>query len=173
MQAFIAQVRCLPPGLWPFLLQCDGGFVAITAAESVYAPGPAEIRHRPVRNVAYVSLRDLAEENECPLHVVGHLIDHYLGCKGEPEGFWLSQGGGLTKRWQEGGKRLHTLFSLGYAIDDVAGSGIRDYFAQSLAFYCLDRQRLNVADPLIDKWFRTNLWDQAFWSAVDLLDGRG
>ncbi len=167
MQAFIRQARRLPPSLWSCLLCCNGGFVAITAAESRYATGVVILRHRPVQNVAFVSVRDLAEENERPLHVIGHLIDHYLGCGGEEEGPWLSQGGGLTTRWREAGARLPALFALGYAVDDVAGSGIRDYFAQSLAYYCLDRQRLNVADPQIEKWFRTNLWDRAFWLEID------
>jgi hypothetical protein len=168
MQVFIGQVRRLPPALWSFLLDCNGGFVAITTAKSRYVPGPAAIRHQPVQNIAYIAVQDLAQENERPLHVMGHLIDHYLGCRGEPGGLWLSQGGGLNRQWQEVGRRLNILFTLGYAVDDEAGSDVRDYFAQSLAFYCLDRQRLNVADPQIDKWFRTNLWNQAFWLRTDL-----
>jgi hypothetical protein len=110
-----------------------------------------------VENVAYVSVKDLARGNEQPLHVVGHLIDHYLGCDGDLEGSWLSGGGGVTPSWQQAGERLMRLFSLGYGIDEVARSSVRDYFAQSLAIYCQDRQRLNVADPQICKWFRSTL----------------
>jgi hypothetical protein len=66
-------------------------------------------------------------------------------------------------RWREAGARLQRLFALGYGVDKVTRSNIRDYFAQSLALYCLDRQRLNVADPQICKWFRSTLWNQAFW----------
>ena len=68
-------------------------------------------------------------------------------------------------RWQEAGQRLLHLYALGYAIDDIARASVQDYFAQSLALYCTDRQRLNVADPQIDKWFRSTLWDEAFWRA--------
>jgi hypothetical protein len=166
MQALSQQVQCLPCALWGFLLGCPGGFVAITADQSQYVPGPVTIRHQPVQNVAFVSVRDLARKNELPLHVIGHLIDHHLGCGGEPDGRWLSEGGGITPGWQDAGARLPALFALGYGVDEVAQANVRDYFAQSLSFYCRERQRLNVADPQIDKWFRSTLWNETFWRAM-------
>ncbi len=165
MEALARQVRCLPPEVWDCLLGYEGGFVAVCPGDSRYAPGPARLRQQMVNNVAYVSVTDLARDNEQPLHVLGHLVDHYLGCAGEADGPWLSEGGGARPRWQEAGRRLPTLFALGYAVDEVAQSNVREYFAQSLALYCRDRQRLNVADPQISKWFRTTLWDSAFWRA--------
>ena len=163
MDALARQAHCLPHPLLDHLLSCSGGSVAISAGGSEYVPGPATIRQRRVENVAYVSVQDLARGNEQPLHVVGHLIDHYLGCDGDLEGSWLSGGGGVIPSWQQAGERLMRLFSLGYGIDEVARSSVRDYFAQSLAIYCQDRQRLNVADPQICKWFRSTLWDRGFW----------
>ena len=165
MVALSRQVGCLPPELCETLLHCEGGFIAIDAGDSHYVPGPATIRDRPVRNVAFISVCDLAQDNERPLHVIGHLIDHHLGCRGEAEGAWLSEGGGILPRWQEAGTRLARLFALGYAVDEIAQANGRDYFAQSLALYCRERQRLNVADPQIDKWFRTTLWEAGFWLA--------
>jgi hypothetical protein len=67
--------------------------------------------------------------------------------------------------WQLAGERLPRLFSLGYAVDNVAESSVQDYFAQSLALYCRERQHLNTADPQIYKWLRTTLWDKGFWRA--------
>jgi hypothetical protein len=166
MQTLAQQVQCLPSALWDFLLGYPGGFIAITADESQYVPGPATIRHKLVQNAAFVSAKDLAQENERPLHVIGHLIDHHLGCGGDPNGLWLSEGGGVTAGWQHAGVRLSALYGLGYGLDEVARSNVRDYFAQSLAFRCRDRQRLNAADPQIDKWFRSTLWDEAFWRAT-------
>jgi len=163
MTAMANHLRQLPSGLWDHLLSRDRGFVFIRTQESAYVPGPATIRHQPVYNVAHVSVEDLANDNERPLHVLGHLIDHHLGCGGDPHGTWLSSGGGVTPRWREAGQRLPRLYALGYAVDDIAQASVEDYFAQSLALYCRDRQRLNVADPQIDKWFSSTLWDAAFW----------
>jgi hypothetical protein len=167
MRAFARQLCGLPPALWDYLLSCAGGFVAISGGESRYVPGPGIIRHRKVHNVAFVSVEDLAADNERPLHVIGHLVDHHLGCGGEPEGLWLSEGGGVMTRWREAGGRLQGLFALGYGLDGVARANERDYFAQSLAIYCRDRQRLNIADPQITRWFRSTLCSDAFWQSLD------
>ena len=153
------------------MLHLDRGWVAIRSRETEYRPGPASIRRQMVHNVAYVSVADLAQDNERPLHVLGHLIDHHLGCGGEAGGRWLSQGGGLVPYWQRAGERLPRLFDLGYAADHVAGSSVQDYFAQSLALYCRRRQELNIADPQIYRWLRSTLWDTAFWRAEKKLRG--
>jgi hypothetical protein len=165
MEAMARQVRCLPGDLWDALLKWDSGFVAICTTDSRYEPGPATIRHQQMQHVAYVSVEDLAEDNDRVLHVFGHLVDHHLGCGGAVNGPWLSEGGGLTSCWQQAGERLPRLFALGYGVDEVAQSNVRDYFAQSLSQYCRNRQRLNVADPQICKWFRTTLWEAGFWEA--------
>lgn len=163
MTAMVHQIQLLPSGLWDHLLSWNSGFVFICTQQSTYAPGPATIRHQAVSNVAYVSVQDLATDNEQPLHVLGHLIDHHLGCEGDPHGAWLSSGGGVLAHWREAGQRLSRLYALGYAVDETAQASLQDYFAQSLALRCRDRQRLNVADPQIDKWFHSTLWNQVFW----------
>lgn len=167
MQALGRQLEFLPVDLWDYLLGCSdpGGYLVIGAGESRYVPGPALIRQQQLLNVGWVAVEDLAADNEEPLTVVGHLIDHYLGCAGDAQGPWLSDpsGGGARPRWQEAGARLARLFALGYAADPRARSDVRDYFARSLALYCRDPQRLNVIDPQIDKWFRSTLWTKAFW----------
>jgi hypothetical protein len=163
MRALGKQVSCLPAALCEYLLGFDTGYIAIHSAASRYTPGPAVVRQRRVQNVAFVSVEDLAMDNERPMHVIGHLIDHHLGCGGELETAWLTGGGGQSPQLKAAGARLPGLFALGYAVDSVAAYDARDYFAQSLAFYCRDRQRLNVSDPQIHKWFRSTLWDDRFW----------
>ncbi|MFN2167851.1 MAG: hypothetical protein ACK2U9_16525 [Anaerolineae bacterium] len=178
MRVFAQEVSCLPAGLFDYLLDSVGGFVQICVGESRYEPGAAVIGQQTVQNVAYVSVEDLADGNERPLHVLAHLIDHYLGCGGEPDGPWLSEGAGVVPRWLEAGARLPRLFELGadvtWVIDrgrltdaTVALTNVQDYFAQSLAYYCRDRRRLNVADPQIWKWLRTNLWNNGFWRGLE------
>jgi len=153
----------LPCALWDYLLNCAGGFVYITVDESKYVPGLMTIRGKEALNVAQVSVEDLARENERPLQAIGHLIDHHMGCGGDAEGVWLSEGGGVSPAWQQAGSRLPGLFELGYGVDQVARSDVRAYFSRSLAVFCQDRQRLNVADPQMYKWFRSTLWNDAFW----------
>ncbi|MGD8903978.1 MAG: hypothetical protein PVI67_10475 [Anaerolineae bacterium] len=163
MRALVEQLDCLPPHVWRKLLEWESGYVAICNGKTRYNPGPATIRQLHVTNVAFVSIEDLALANEGPLHVLGHLIDHHLGCAGRADGPWLSEGGGISPGWRQAGRRLQDLFALGYAVDPVAQASVRDYFAQSLALFCLDRQRLNVADPQIDKWLRTTIWNEVVW----------
>lgn len=163
VEALNAQARLLPARLWDYVLNCTGGFAVICPGESYYLPGPATVRGRTISNVAFASVEDLARDNDRPLHVIGHLIDHHLGCGGDPDGLWLTGGGGMTPGWQQAGNRLAGLYPLGYGIDEVARSNVRDYFAQSLALYCRDRQRLNVADPQICRWLRDTLFDERFW----------
>lgn len=163
MAALTGQISGLPGALWDYLLDCAGGFVYVTVTKSEYVPGPMTIRGQHALNVAQISVEDLARENEQPLQIIGHLIDHQLGCGGAPAGTWLSEGGGVRPAWQQAGSRLPGLFELGYGIDDLARSNVRAYFSRSLAVYCQDRQRLNVADPQICKWFRSTLWNDAFW----------
>jgi hypothetical protein len=167
MEALAQQIRDLPPVLWDYLLDCTGGFVAIFPGESRYVPGPAAMGHHQVQNLALVSVEDLARGNERPLHIIGHLVDHHLGCGGDLDGPWLSDGGGVTESWRHAGSRLPGLFSLAYGVDEIALSNVRDYFAQSLAIYCRDRQRLNVADPQIYTWLRSTLWNEGFWRALE------
>ena len=174
VRALAAQIDHLPPHLWRQLLRWDSGYVAVHTGATQYEPGIATIRHQRVANVAFVSIEDLALGNERTLHVLGHLVDHHLGCAGELEGLWLSCGGGVSPDWQRAGQRLAELFALGYAVDPVAESCVRDYFAQSLALYCLERQRLNAADPQIHKWLRRTLWNEALWRVhLDRQEGLG
>jgi hypothetical protein len=161
--ALSSQACLLPARLWNYVLSCTGGFAVICLGESQYLPGPAAIRGQSLHNVAFVSVEDLAQDNEQPLHVLGHLIDHHLGCGGDPDGLWLTGSGGVSPGWQQAASRLAGLYPLDYGVDEVSRSNIRDYFAQSLAIYCRDRQRLNVADPQICRWLRDTLFDERFW----------
>jgi hypothetical protein len=155
---------CLPAGLWRTLLQWESGYAVLDAGESRYEPGEFDFRGRTLRGGALVSLVDLAGRDPSRvLHAIGHLVDHHLGCGGAEEGVWLSEGGGVMPAWREAGRRLPRLFDLGYGFDEIALSGVRDYFAQSLAAYCRERPALTVADPQIARWFRTTLWSPGFW----------
>jgi len=158
------RLACLPAGLWDALLRWESGYSVLIAGESRYEPGEFRLRARTLHGVALISLEDLSGRAPSRvLHVMAHLVDHHLGCSGEAEGIWLSEGGGVAPVWREAGQRLARLYELGYGLDDIARSGRRDYFAQSLAAYCRERRALHVADPQITQWFRTTLWSPRFW----------
>jgi len=138
--------------------------------DSLWAPveelaqqvGAQSLRRQELEAVAFISLTDLVEEPLRALHVVGHLLDHLLGCQGAPQGGWLSDGHALSPPWVEIGQQVPALFKLGYAIDQIAAANPRQYFAQSLAWYIQNRRRLNVADPLIERLLRQTLFSENF-----------
>jgi hypothetical protein len=167
MQALAQHITALPEALWQYLMRYPRGFVVVHSGESSYAPGPAVVHALNAHNVAFIAVQDLAKDNERPLHVIGHLIDHHLGNGGASDGPWLSEGGGAAPFLHKVAIRLPGLYALGYGIDRVAQANLRDYFAQSLAFYAQDPRRLNIADPQIHKWFRITLWNDAFWHGQD------
>ncbi len=163
VNALARRLSCFPAGLLRFLTECDTGHIVLAARDFHYVEGEQTIGGRSLLNVAYVCIGDLADDSRRPWHVVAHLLDHLMGCGGQPGGDWLSDGGGLLPRWREVGKRIHRLFPLGYSPDEVAADDARDYFAQSVAWYCHDRQRLNVADPPMEKLLKTTIMNDAFW----------
>lgn len=163
VNALADRLRHFPTGLLHFLAGHDTGYVVLAPHDFHYVGGQQTIGRRSLLNVAYVCIGDLADDSRRPWHVVAHLLDHLMGCGGQPDGDWLSDGSGLTPRWQEVGQRVQKLFRLGYGLDEVARNNARDYFAQSVAWYCCDRQRLNVADPPMEKLLKTTIMDDAFW----------
>jgi len=162
LQDLVSRLRPLPDGLVRFWLKEPGGHVVVTHLSSRYEPGKGRLKNTTLHNVAYVSASDLAENPIDALAPIGSLLDHLLGNAGGEEGAWLSEGGGVQQALRELGLRVAELFPLGYGFDEAACADIRSYFARSFALYLQDRQRLNVADPLIERILRT-LLSEAFW----------
>ena len=128
-----------------------------------YVPGVQLCGRRVLYGVAHVALADLAQRNKRPLVLVGYVLDHLLGCKGAADGVWLSDGGGITPRWQEVGGCLRDIVSLGYGSDESGDCDAHAYFAEGLAAYCHDRRQLNVADPLLERLLRRTVMSDSFW----------
>ena len=155
-------LRLLPIALVQFLNHVPRGHIVLTAGASSYELITQSLRGRELEAVALVSLTDLVEEPLCALQMVGHLLDHLLGCQGAPQGGWLADGHGLSRSWMEIGKQIPALFELGYAIDETAALSPRQYFARAVAWYIQDRHRLNVADPLIERLLRQTVFNESF-----------
>ena len=158
-----SKLHALPTGLVRFWLEQPGGHVVITHLPTRYEPGEQLLQHQVLRNVAWVRVSDLAKDSVEALVPIGHLVDHMLGSSGQAEGPWLSDGGGLNESLREVAARVAELFPLGYGFDEAARTDVRAYFARSLALYLLDRQTLNVADPLMEKLLRTTFLSEALW----------
>ncbi|MBM4429318.1 MAG: hypothetical protein FJ026_03095 [Chloroflexi bacterium] len=163
LDALLEELQPLPEGLVRFWLGQTGGHVVITHLSSYYDPGDYLLKHDLLHNIAYVGLADLAVGSLEALVPVGHLLDHLLGNGGQPEGLWLSEGGGADPALQRAGTRIAALFPLGYGFDVLAQQDQRNYLARSLALYWHDRSALNVADPLLERLLRTTLFSEAFW----------
>lgn len=153
----------LPRPCLRFLADHPRGHLVIAPGSSRYAEGAQPVGRQELSDVAHVGLQELVEGRHGVWRPVGQLLDHLLGCHGEPGGPWLSDGHGISPPWEEVGHRLHALFPLNYGVDELARSHLHLYLAQSLGWYILDRRRLEVADPLITRLLRTTLLDERFW----------
>jgi len=144
-EALAAHLDRWPAGLLRFLATQPRGRVVIDE-QTVYVPNAGE----PYYNVVHVALADLDTPVEC-LSVVASWLDHLSGCAGAPAGLWLSDGGGTTAELANLGRRICRLYDLGYAVDEESRRNRHAYFARSLAWYGVDRRRLNVADPQMER----------------------
>lgn len=163
VEALARQLHPFPSGLLRFWAAQERGHVLIGPRDGGYVPGPQPCGRRTLDGVAHVALADLAAANDRPLELIGYLLDHLLGCRGALAGAWLSDGGGITPRWQEVGRQVQELFALGYGQSAAARQDAHAYFAQGLAAYCRHRQALNVADPRLERLLRRTVMSDAFW----------
>ncbi|MBX3049828.1 MAG: hypothetical protein KF753_00065 [Caldilineaceae bacterium] len=89
-------------------------------------------------------------------------LDHLLGC-GCGTGGWLSDGGGITPRWQQVGRQIVHLFSLGYGRTEASRADPHIYLAQGLALAITNRRTLNAADPKLERLLGASLLSPGFW----------
>jgi hypothetical protein len=170
MERLAQHLHSLPAPLLQFLTHIPRGHIVLTAGVSHYEVHTESLRGQELEAVAFILLADLVEEPLCALEMVGHLLDHLLGCRGAPLGGWLSDGRGLNQSWMEVGRQVPPLFEFGYAIDQMAAATPRQYFARSVAWYIQDRHELNVIDPLIERLLRQTLFSESFCQRTLPLD---
>jgi hypothetical protein len=164
VERLAAYLEQLPAGALRFMADHARGYFLV-GVESGYVPGEVAIGERVHAQVARFTLHDLESSLAC-IDGAGRLLDHLLGCHGEPDGKWLSEGGGITKELVEVGAEINQLFHLGYGIDEEARQSPRSYLARSLAWYVDDRRALNVADPRMERLLKRTLMSEPFWERV-------
>ncbi|MBI3958110.1 MAG: hypothetical protein HY328_04815 [Chloroflexi bacterium] len=138
------------------------GHLLLTAGEDAYATS-LSVDEEVLNAVAAVPIGWLVEDEARALAAALRPLDHLLGCGGVADGRWLSDGGGITLRWQGIGAQIARLFPLGYGISEASRQDPHVYLAEGLALALTDRQALNVNDPKLERLLAASLLSDGFW----------
>ncbi len=138
------------------------GHLLLTAADDTYATSLL-VEGEIVQGVAALPIFWLIEDPSRALAAALRPLDHLLGCAGEKNGPWLSDGGGITPRWQWIGEQISRLFPLGYGGTEASRQDPHAYLAQGFALALTDRRSLNAADPKLERLIGASLLSPGFW----------
>lgn len=138
------------------------GHLLLTGEEWGYADS-AVVEGETVEGVALLPLEWLTGDVRVALAGLVRPLDHLLGCGGMADGVWLSQGGGISPRWQRIGQQIARLFPLGYGGTAASRQDSRAYLAEGLALALTDRHRLNREDPKLERLLVGSLLSPGFW----------
>lgn len=138
------------------------GHLLLTGEERGYADAAA-VDGETVQGVALLPLESLTGDVRVALTELVRPLDHLLGCRGVAEGVWLSQGGGISPRWQRIGEQIARLFPLGYGGSESSRQDSRAYLAEGLALALADRHRLNREDPKLERVLVGSFLSPGFW----------
>lgn len=139
------------------------GHVLLTGNEEGYCLGERISGDRRLAAVALVPLQWIVTQPNQAVTAALYVIDHLLGCDGEPSGGWLSDGSGRSQRWHRIGRQIAALFPLGYGISDAAQQDPHKYLAEAVWLALDDRSQLNVADPKLERLLHHSLLNPGFW----------
>lgn len=161
VEELVLHLALLPVGLIGYLADHPRGYFII-GDRTYYEPGTCEVQGKWLSNVVHLAIADVASSFTC-LCITAALVDHLLGCNGERDGLWLSDGGGISPTLVQLGEQIRRLHELGYGVDVAARHSRHVYLAHSLAWYILDRRRLNIEDPLMERLLKRSLMNERFW----------
>ena len=167
LRTLMEQVRPLPAALLRWWAAHPRGHVVVAGDGRGYVPGPQTAGAYALDCVAWAGADALLAGDSSPLEAIAHLLDHLLGCHGEAEGAWLSEGGGIFPRWRETGARLQELFALGYGPTEETQTSPLAYFAWGFVLSLRDPRTLNITDPRLKRLLRTTLLDDHFWRSAE------
>ncbi len=95
---------------------------------------------------------------------VGIWLDHFAGSFGQQRR--LSEGVGVTKSLLDAATRFKKIAELGYANDFLHTTNPSLLFVRAIVAYQLTRRHLNTADPLLTRWLKNTIFNEAFWEKV-------
>ncbi len=138
------------------------GHLLLTAGDDSYADALA-VDEVELRGVARLPMAWLLDESARTLAAILHPLDHLLGCGGRADGRWLSDGSGISPRWQQVGVQIAALFALGYGATEVSRGDPHAYLAEGLALALEDQRQLNAQDPKLERLLSASLLSNGFW----------
>lgn len=136
------------------------GHLLLTADDDSYAAS-VSVDGEEWRGVARLPMAWLVDDPARALAAALRPLDHLLG-DGE-DGRWLSDGGGISPRWEQVGAQIAALFALGYGATEASRIDPRVYLAEGLALALRDRRRLNGLDPKLERLLGASLLSDGFW----------
>ncbi len=95
---------------------------------------------------------------------VGIWLDYFAGSFGQQSR--LSEGVGATDSLLDAATRFQKIAELGYANDFLHTTDPSQLFVRAIVAYQLARRDLNTADPLLTRWLRNTIFNEAFWKKV-------
>lgn len=138
------------------------GHLLLTAGDDSYADSLV-VDGVELGGVARLPIGGLIDESSRALAAALRPLDHLLGCGGRADGRWLSDGGGITPRWQQVGAQIAALFVLGYGATEASRQDPHAYLAEGLALALRDRRQLNAQDPKLERLLSASLLADGFW----------
>lgn len=159
----VSRLHGLPDAAFHWWAEQPAGHVLITTGERAYITGSLDAAQQQLAAVTLIPLAQIVRQPQQAAIAALFPLDHLLGCGGAPHGQWLSQGGGLSRRWQRVGAQLARLFSLGYGLSQAARQDPRIYLAEGMITALHDRRRLNIADPKLERLLGASLLSEGFW----------
>lgn len=157
------QLRGLPEDAFLWWAEQPAGHILLTADERGYSRAPLVHAGDTLCGVAFIPLRQILYERQQAAITAILPLDHLLGCGGEADGRWLSEGNSIHPRWARIGNQIAALFTLGYGLSEAACRDPHHYLAEGLWTSIHDRRRLNLADPKLDRLLRSSLLSSPFW----------
>ena len=139
-----------------------GGHLLLTAGGDAYKIS-LSVEGEALHGVAALPIGWLVEDEARALAAALRPLDHLLGCGGAADAPWLSDGGGISPRWQRIGAQIAQLFALGYGASEASRQDPHVYLAEGLALALTDRQALNVNDPKLERLLVASLLSEGFW----------
>jgi hypothetical protein len=156
-------LRGLPEDAFLWWAEQPTGHILLTADESGYSVDALTHGGDTLRGVALIPLRQILDEPAQAAITALLPLDHLLGCGGETDRRWLSEGGGVHPRWARIGGQIADLFALGYGLSEESCRDPHLYLAEGLWMAIHDRRRLNTADPKLERLLKSSLLSAPFW----------